>query len=62
MAAPTNTCEDCHFFEANKDDESIGLCRRNPPVGAASIDEKGYWPVVDIDDWCGEYKHDGSST
>jgi hypothetical protein len=62
MSAPTNTCEDCHFFEPSKEDETVGTCHALPPRGAPSIDEKGYWPIVDIDDWCGMYKHDGSST
>ena len=60
MSAPTNTCEDCHYFEADKEDESIGVCRRYPPM-LATDEQIGFWPTVDIDDWCGEYKN-GSST
>ena len=62
MTAATNTCEDCKFFEPSKDDETIGTCHALPPRGAPSVDEKGYWPIVDIDDWCGMYKHDGSAS
>jgi len=58
MGTPTNTCEDCRFFEADKEDETIGACRRYPPTiqGADAA-----WPPVDIDDWCGEYKFGGNS-
>ena len=40
-------CDSCMFYVPKKDNE--GRCRRNAPT------MKGY-PVVYIDDWCGEHK------
>lgn len=45
------TCETCKFFSGDK-----GQCRRNPPNFKSPADRRGYWPLVLVDDWCGEYK------
>jgi len=61
MATPTNTCEDCHFFELDYSEDteaSTGICRRYPP-NAIAADVSSFWPTVDIDDWCGEYQVSG---
>jgi len=62
MTTPTNTCEDCHFFEVSKEDETTGNCHRYPPTFYGSEPGEAGWPPVDIDDWCGDYKHDGSTS
>ncbi|WP_045386885.1 hypothetical protein [Falsirhodobacter sp. alg1] len=51
-------CADCAFFEdhvveAKADD--AGLCRFNPPVTQPSADQRGLWPVVTANDWCGHF-------
>lgn len=42
------TCKECRFYM--KRIEESGLCRRHPPLNLR------YWPVVDTDDWCGEFQ------
>lgn len=56
------TCECCFFFRPKKETE--GRCHRFPPKnvlheaeGDLGVDEfKAEFPIVEIDDWCGEYR------
>ncbi|MDP9838725.1 hypothetical protein J2T09_003497 [Neorhizobium huautlense] len=32
-----------------------GLCRFNPPVTQPDANERGLWPVVATNDWCGHF-------
>jgi hypothetical protein len=49
-------CGTCAFLQA-KPGEPAGYCRRYPPVAMES-EEGSYsaFPVVELVDWCGEYK------
>lgn len=58
-------CRSCRYFESyleQSDDgdwqnKSEGMCRRYPPLApvAAGSVKHGYWPRVEVGDWCGEY-------
>ncbi|MFT4012100.1 MAG: hypothetical protein QM682_01620 [Paracoccus sp. (in: a-proteobacteria)] len=53
-------CQSCVFYEdhaANSNTEltGAGLCRVNPPVTQKDADSRGFWPVVEQGDWCGQY-------
>jgi hypothetical protein len=46
-------CGDCVFYEIAED---VGRCRCHAPRITSANDEHGKWPIVDIEDWCGEYR------
>lgn len=56
-------CEICRYFCPCKTiqewedgvEAEAGECRRMPPV-FANDGAVGYWPMVDITDWCGEWE------
>lgn len=49
-------CGTCAFMQAEQGDEA-GYCRRFPPqVVAGDEGEYSSFPVIEIADWCGEYK------
>lgn len=50
-------CINCKFIELHPSEE-IGLCRRYPP-NLKSIHTAHTQPLVEFDDWCGEYKPKG---
>ena len=48
-------CRGCYYFQgrdAHNDD--AGFCRRFPPTRPPDL---GRWPLVQPDDWCGEFRH-----
>lgn len=45
-------CEHCVYFE--QQDENTGFCRRHAPTPSPT-DDPDYWPLVLVNDWCGEY-------
>ena len=50
-------CEDCLFWEAikkGKEGFCQGFCHRYPPKTQGLLSD--YYPRVDFDDWCGEWK------
>lgn len=54
-------CENCKFYltddfevDGITYERDFGLCRRFPPK---RIDEESGFPMVEQDDWCGEYKN-----
>ena len=53
------TCDLCRFFEAHKKPiegrYQLGDCRRHPP---RMEDDGTSWPLVRIDEWCGEWAAD----
>lgn len=54
-------CEDCRFWQytqLNGDEEKVGICRKNAPIGklAKSTDYCYEWPRTDYDNWCGEFQ------
>ena len=52
MKNPDEKCETCKF-------EDNGICLRYPPQAYAG--EKGNywnWPIVELDDYCGEWQKD----
>lgn len=55
MTEDKQTCETCRFFDPRpiEDKPYNGLCRHDPPE-IFSL-EKGEWPVVTEDDWCGKW-------
>lgn len=48
-----NTCDKCKFYDTSQDDR-FAVCRRNPPRRAGNSIH-GLWPIVEPDDWCGEF-------
>lgn len=56
-------CADCRFFN-NGEEGMLGECRRHAPgahlvqCGATpgGIDMIAIWPLIDPEDWCGEYE------
>jgi len=54
-------CKNCCFyvvFGIATDDIGSGNCHRNSPrvMGSKNEDQLAKWPIVDFDDWCGEWK------
>jgi hypothetical protein len=49
-------CDECKFYV--RIDRNGGRCRRYPPTiyDGTHINSVGYQPLVDADDWCGEWK------
>lgn len=55
-------CFDCKFFD--KINNKVGLCKRYPPTvwgNPPSRDDPNFsmqvnFPMVDADEWCGEFK------
>lgn len=50
-------CSNCKFYSGDRH----GICRRYPPkiIGFDSMDnQNSEFPVVDQDDWCGEWEMD----
>lgn len=52
-------CGTCKFWAMTKDPETAhGVCRRVGPTAVVIEAGKSYnvvWPVVDHEDWCGEW-------
>lgn len=52
-------CKDCEFYQAETD-VPASTCRRRAPtwVHAPEYEDDSMdgWPVVDPDDWCGEFE------
>ena len=46
-------CDNCRFYWI--DEVGVGLCRRRSPIAVAN---RGAWPVVRGEDWCGEWVAD----
>ena len=56
------TCDLCRFFEPHRTegegplDYELGDCRRHPP--RLEADGTTSWPLVRLDEWCGEWAVD----
>jgi hypothetical protein len=54
-SAACAACASCKYFVPSRENEFVGICRRNPP----SVKDRfggDYWPTVGRGAWCGEYK------
>lgn len=53
-------CRHCRFFapEQQRVGEEIkyGRCRRHAPLPSTDMSRHGYWPLVRVSDWCGEFR------
>lgn len=49
-------CADCYWFEECEEllPVAAGRCRLLPPQ--IKFGERGIWPVVKNEDWCGEFE------
>jgi len=48
------TCKECRFYKQYSDVN--GSCRRFPPIVTNGTQMRGYFPIVEYDDWCGEFE------
>lgn len=57
------SCEHCRFYDTSDQmNDANGICRRRSPV-IVSVDDFrnstcGEFPVVAIDDWCGDFEEE----
>lgn len=54
------SCANCLYFKPN--DHSSGYCHRNSPTAVPWLDDTNpangaYWPIVQLSDWCGDYRY-----
>lgn len=49
-----NACKDCRWAQAAPRPNSF-KCRRNPPVVHQARPGEALFPIVEHDDWCGEF-------
>jgi hypothetical protein len=58
-------CGTCEFaaelFDPDPEDANVRECRRRPPAPQRDLFPdcdplRGVWPLVTLDDWCGEYR------
>jgi hypothetical protein len=59
------TCGDCGYFAPT--DAAHGVCHRRAPGPLSSVDSArpaawACWPLVAVDDWCGEFKSHSETT
>ena len=47
-------CQTCRFARSDGHSRGTYVCRRSAPVLPEGKDF-GRWPLVQADDWCGEY-------
>lgn len=50
-------CANCIYW-AGHDGDDAGECRRHSPRPRPA-EEVAYWPIVEADDWCGEWEEGG---
>jgi hypothetical protein len=55
------TCGNCRFWVASRNEEGEGTCHRHAPrcVMSGQMTEDGIdtvWPWVAAEDWCGEWE------
>jgi hypothetical protein len=47
-------CDNCKFYRLRTyDTKTVGECRFGDPFAQG---QKGYWPTVKPDDWCGKWE------
>ena len=55
-------CYDCRFYEkfgSVAEDKKVGWCHRFPPIHPVEMNTPGEYdrfPLVNYDDWCGEFE------
>lgn len=53
-------CEKCRFIEVLANRKDWGYCHRYPPTpDGKNIFTRDNFPVLSIDDWCGEFQKKG---
>ena len=68
MNTENHKCQNCEYYQRRQGKQD-GKCCKRPPQVVTSINVKGVgmpktaWPIVQKDDWCGEFeqKSDGPS-
>ena len=56
------TCNSCDYFDYKSYETGLrhhlkGFCRKNSPrVSQLNVGSDFHWPVVTVDDWCGEWQ------
>lgn len=67
--AKEHCCRACIYYEPQDGTPEFGECRRKPPVIIYRVDlavrdrvevpdgwtPAGFWPLVEQDEWCGEF-------
>ena len=66
------SCTDCRFFAPDHEEEQAqylrharrpSTCRRRAPTIVPEFGGSlGFWPTVNSDEWCGEFKREDSYT
>ena len=51
-----HTCGYCAFWQESERSADIGECRKNTPLSGREYDNIAYWPRVQEDMWCGEFR------
>ena len=54
----TDQCSTCHFGKGYPTDEGVEMhCHRHSPLitGGLHTPTETVWPLVNPDDWCGDY-------
>lgn len=50
-------CKSCRFLLLDSARDQFGFCRRYPPKLLPTEEELSFtFPVVEVDEWCGEYR------
>jgi hypothetical protein len=50
-------CKSCRFLMLDTPRDELGFCRRFPPLIVQADEEMNFtFPVVAINEWCGEYR------
>lgn len=50
-------CDNCRYFEKTEDVHLLGRCLRHAPQPVQKPASTHWrWPLVLIDDWCGEWR------
>jgi hypothetical protein len=50
------SCDTCEFGEVHESDDNHFYCRRRAP--SMSHGSRAIFPLVNADDWCGEFKQE----
>jgi hypothetical protein len=54
MNSGVEACSDCAFSDMHEQNDALFYCRKRAPAHIKG--DRGVWPVVGEDDWCGEYR------
>jgi hypothetical protein len=62
-------CKTCLYFDLDVVRKDVGVCRRHAPhprrvifdANDEYVAHDADWPIVNQDDWCGDFKRDVSA-